>query len=33
MLQLLLFLTESNNGVDCKDNESTVVSEFDVFLA
>lgn len=27
------FLTESNNGVDCKDNESTVVSELDVFLA
>lgn len=27
------FLTESNNGVDCKDNESTVVSELDVFPA
>lgn len=25
------FLTESNNGVDCKDNESTVVSELHLF--
>lgn len=32
LCSLLHFLTESNNGVDCKDNESTVVSQLEVFL-